>query len=226
MWNEDDSMEKSGKWLFGNWGVLNEYSPLIVGLACGFGVVLIVVTTMTLWKYCLLTATKKMCCRGTYGIATCQIEKNSAPLREKQENSNDFDNFKRFEIHESKKNYSMLRRSATVDFNYTIIKTSSNSRLDLSQVVEPLMMTRDSFTSQSNLNQYNPVIEYSKDFSKSTTALEDLYAKVNYSKKIKNRMRKDDAAIIAMSKSHSGNNNTLDEQSYPAIVVYDERTAL
>ena len=39
-------------------------------------------------------------------------------------------------------------------------------------------------------------------------------------------MRKDDAAIIAMSKSHSGNNNTLDEKSYPAIVVYDERTAL
>ena len=64
------------------------------------------------------------------------------------------------------------------DFNYTIIKTSSNSRLELSQVVEPLMMTRDSFTSQSNLNQYNPAIEYSKDFSKSTTALEDLYAKV------------------------------------------------
>ena len=65
------------------------------------------------------------------------------------------------------------------DFNYTIIKTSSNSRLELSQVVEPLMMTRDSFTSQSNIiNQYNPVIEYSKDFSKSTTALEDLYAKV------------------------------------------------
>ncbi|VVD01943.1 unnamed protein product [Leptidea sinapis] len=50
--------------------------------------------------------------------------------------------------------------------------------------------------------------------------LHQLYAKANLSKKYKNRMRSEHAAIIALSKSHS---QFLDAD---AVVVYDQRTAL
>ncbi|RZF32148.1 hypothetical protein LSTR_LSTR004011 [Laodelphax striatellus] len=56
----------------------------------------------------------------------------------------------------------------------------------------------------------------------------ELYAKVNFSKKRKNRMRNDEAAIIALSKSRSqflfkDTDSLVDNE---AVVVYDERTAL
>ncbi|XP_026489307.1 uncharacterized protein LOC113395821 [Vanessa tameamea] len=50
--------------------------------------------------------------------------------------------------------------------------------------------------------------------------LHQLYAKVNLSKKYKNRMRNEHAAIIALSKSHS---QFFDAD---AVIVYDQRTAL
>ncbi|CAH0602826.1 unnamed protein product [Chrysodeixis includens] len=50
--------------------------------------------------------------------------------------------------------------------------------------------------------------------------LQQLYAKVNLSKKYKNRMRSEHAAIIALSKSHS---QFFDAD---AVIVYDQRTAL
>ncbi|XP_052758640.1 uncharacterized protein LOC113510438 [Galleria mellonella] len=50
--------------------------------------------------------------------------------------------------------------------------------------------------------------------------LHQLYAKVNLSKKYKNRMRSEHAAIIALSKSHS---QFFDAD---AVIVYDQRTAL
>ncbi|KAF9405217.1 hypothetical protein HW555_009202 [Spodoptera exigua] len=50
--------------------------------------------------------------------------------------------------------------------------------------------------------------------------LQQLYAKVNLSKKYKNRMRNEHAAIIALSKSHS---QFFDAD---AVIVYDQRTAL
>ncbi|OWR42724.1 hypothetical protein KGM_210933 [Danaus plexippus plexippus] len=50
--------------------------------------------------------------------------------------------------------------------------------------------------------------------------LHQLYDKVNLSKKYKNRMRSEHAAIIALSKSHS---QFLDAD---AVIVYDQRTAL
>lgn len=58
--------------------------------------------------------------------------------------------------------------------------------------------------------------------------LSELYAKVNFSKKRKNRMRNDEAAIIALSKSrsqflHKDTDSLVDNE---AVVVYDERTAL
>ncbi|XP_071052988.1 uncharacterized protein [Onthophagus taurus] len=58
--------------------------------------------------------------------------------------------------------------------------------------------------------------------------LTDLYAKVNFSKKRKNRMRNDEAAIIALSKSrsqflHKDTDSLVDNE---AVIVYDERTAL
>ncbi|KAK9890496.1 hypothetical protein WA026_010577 [Henosepilachna vigintioctopunctata] len=58
--------------------------------------------------------------------------------------------------------------------------------------------------------------------------LNDLYAKVNFSKKRKNRMRNDEAAIIALSKSrsqflHKDTDALVDNE---AVIVYDERTAL
>ncbi|XP_075213066.1 uncharacterized protein LOC142319556 isoform X1 [Lycorma delicatula] len=56
----------------------------------------------------------------------------------------------------------------------------------------------------------------------------ELYAKVNFSKKRKNRMRNDEAAIIALSKSRSqflykDTDSLVDNE---AVIVYDERTAL
>lgn len=56
----------------------------------------------------------------------------------------------------------------------------------------------------------------------------ELYAKVNFSKKRKNRMRNDEAAIIALSKSqsqflHRDTDCLVDNE---AVIVYDERTAL
>ncbi|CAG9771950.1 unnamed protein product [Ceutorhynchus assimilis] len=58
--------------------------------------------------------------------------------------------------------------------------------------------------------------------------LNNLYAKVNFSKKRKNRMRNDEAAIIALSKSrsqflHKDTDSLVDNE---AVIVYDERTAL
>lgn len=51
---------------------------------------------------------------------------------------------------------------------------------------------------------------------------------VNFSKKRKNRMRNDEAAIIALSKSrsqylHKDTDSLVDNE---AVIVYDERTAL
>ncbi|XP_050528855.1 uncharacterized protein LOC126898642 isoform X2 [Daktulosphaira vitifoliae] len=59
--------------------------------------------------------------------------------------------------------------------------------------------------------------------------INELYAKVNFSKKRKNRMRNDEAAIIAMSKSRSQFLNNKDTDvlvENEAVIVYDERTAL
>lgn len=63
--------------------------------------------------------------------------------------------------------------------------------------------------------------------------LDQLYAKVNFSKKRKNRMRHDEAAIIAISKSRSQFLDKMaaeqDEDALvdnEAVIVYNERTAL
>ncbi|KAL1374094.1 hypothetical protein pipiens_018280, partial [Culex pipiens pipiens] len=56
--------------------------------------------------------------------------------------------------------------------------------------------------------------------------LEELYAKVNFSKKRRNRMRNDEAAIIALCRSRSQNLASLPMSDQDAVVVYDERTAL
>ncbi|KAK7790331.1 hypothetical protein R5R35_003682 [Gryllus longicercus] len=58
--------------------------------------------------------------------------------------------------------------------------------------------------------------------------LAELYAKVNFSKKRKNRMRNDEAAIIALSKSRSQylHKDTDSLVNNEAVIVYDERTAL
>lgn len=53
-------------------------------------------------------------------------------------------------------------------------------------------------------------------------------SQVNFSKKRKNRMRNDEAAIIALSKSRSQffNKDTDTLVDNEAVIVYDERTAL
>ncbi|KAG8189468.1 hypothetical protein JTE90_018121 [Oedothorax gibbosus] len=66
--------------------------------------------------------------------------------------------------------------------------------------------------------------------------INELYAKVNFSKKRKNRMRSDSAAAIAVNKSRHGNpyrtlpfaqhKDTDSLVENEAVVVYDERTAL
>lgn len=58
-----------------------------------------------------------------------------------------------------------------------------------------------------------------------TDDLEELYAKVNFTKKRRNRMRNDEAAIIALCRSRSQNLASL-QLEREGIVVYDERTAL
>lgn len=60
---KNDSKKNMEYWKFRNWGALGEYSPLFVGLVCGFGVVLIIMSTIMLWRYCLLSAAKKTCCK-------------------------------------------------------------------------------------------------------------------------------------------------------------------
>ncbi|KAG4071844.1 hypothetical protein HA402_006005 [Bradysia odoriphaga] len=55
--------------------------------------------------------------------------------------------------------------------------------------------------------------------------IEELYAKVNFSKKRKNRMRNGEAAIIALCRSRSQNLQGLPLER-EGIVIYDERTAL
>lgn len=58
--------------------------------------------------------------------------------------------------------------------------------------------------------------------------IDDIDFQVNFSKKRKNRMRNDEAAIIALSKSrsqflHKDTDSLVDNE---AVIVYDERTAL
>lgn len=55
--------------------------------------------------------------------------------------------------------------------------------------------------------------------------LEELYAQVNFTKKRRNRMRNDNASIIARCRSRSQNLTSLNLEG-EGVVVYDERTAL
>lgn len=57
--------------------------------------------------------------------------------------------------------------------------------------------------------------------------LDELYAKVNFSKKLRNRMTNDEAAIIAFCRSKSQNlSGAGGMPKEEATIVYDERTAL
>jgi hypothetical protein len=60
--------------------------------------------------------------------------------------------------------------------------------------------------------------------------LDELYSKVNFSKKLRNRMTNNEAKIIAFCRSRSQNlqpnNNGGTSDTKEAFVVYDERTAL
>lgn len=58
--------------------------------------------------------------------------------------------------------------------------------------------------------------------------LDELYSKVNFSKKLRNRMTNDEAAIIAFCRSKSQNLSQFsgNEPKGDAMVIYDERTAL
>jgi hypothetical protein len=59
--------------------------------------------------------------------------------------------------------------------------------------------------------------------------LDELYSKVNFSKKLRNRMSNSEAALIAFSRSKSQNLSQFTAngpKGDDAIVIYDERTAL
>lgn len=64
--------------------------------------------------------------------------------------------------------------------------------------------------------------------------LDELYSKVNFSKKLRNRMTNNEAKIIAFCRSRSqnlslagsGNGGGSGGPKEEAFVVYDERTAL
>jgi hypothetical protein len=59
--------------------------------------------------------------------------------------------------------------------------------------------------------------------------LDELYSKVNFSKKLRNRMTNDEAAIIAFCRSKSQNLSQFTgsgPKGDDAMVIYDERTKL
>jgi hypothetical protein len=60
--------------------------------------------------------------------------------------------------------------------------------------------------------------------------LDEIYSKVNFSKKLRNRMTNNEAKIIAFCRSRSQNlsqnSNSNGPKEDAAFVVYDERTAL
>lgn len=56
--------------------------------------------------------------------------------------------------------------------------------------------------------------------------LDELYSQVNFSKKLRNRMTNDEAAIIAFCRSKSQNLSQFNGPKNDATIIYDERTAL
>lgn len=85
----------------------------------------------------------------------------------------------------------------------------------------------EAFTSHNFKTRSLPsCVRHKKSVPRDSTA--DIYDKVNFSKKRKNRMRNDEAAIIALSKSRSQffNKDTDTLVDNEAVIVYDERTAL
>ncbi|CRK90079.1 CLUMA_CG003798, isoform A [Clunio marinus] len=83
-----------------------------------------------------------------------------------------------------------------------------------------------------NPNAYKTRSLPSKHKQRPVTSIEDLdelYSKVNISKKLRNRMTNDEAAIIAFCRSKSQNLSQFTgngPKGDDAIVIYDERTAL
>lgn len=83
-----------------------------------------------------------------------------------------------------------------------------------------------------NPNAYKTRSLPSKNKQRPVSSIEDLdelYSKVNFSKKLRNRMTNDEAAIIAFCRSKSQNLSQFSgsgPKGDDAIVIYDERTAL
>lgn len=83
-----------------------------------------------------------------------------------------------------------------------------------------------------NPNAYKTRSLPSKHKQRPASSIEDLdemYSKVNFSKKLRNRMTNDEAAIIAFCRSKSQNLSQFTgsgPKGDDAIVIYDERTAL
>lgn len=79
-------------------------------------------------------------------------------------------------------------------------------------------------STEDDLNDLYAKVSYTQSVNDFLT----LFLQVNFSKKRKNRMRNDEAAIIALSKSrsqflHKDTDSLVDNE---AVIVYDERTAL
>jgi len=85
---------------------------------------------------------------------------------------------------------------------------------------------------KENPNAYKTRSLPSKHKQRPVTSIEDLdelYSKVNFSKKLRNRMTNDEAAIIAFCRSKSQNLSQFSgsgPKGDDAMVIYDERTAL
>lgn len=83
-----------------------------------------------------------------------------------------------------------------------------------------------------NSNTYKTRSLPSKHKQRPVSSIEDLdelYSKVNFSKKLRNRMTNDEAAIIAFCRSKSQNLSQFTgsgPKGDDAMVIYDERTAL
>jgi hypothetical protein len=87
--------------------------------------------------------------------------------------------------------------------------------------------------STENPNAYKTRSLPSKNKQRPVSSIDDLdelYSKVNFSKKLRNRMTNNEAKIIAFCRSRSQNlslaGNSSGGAKEEAFVVYDERTAL
>ncbi|KAL0274376.1 UNVERIFIED_CONTAM: hypothetical protein PYX00_006820 [Menopon gallinae] len=241
MWHGGNSTGFSGAsedWRWSTWRIPPEYAPLLIGFCCGVAVVLLAISATVVWRCILIPNRKDEYSKNIYEEVNPHPGNNGAiPV------SRDSAVFA-FRNGEWGYQSRLVDRSSTIYRSATLgtipvhscfcenenkrksTRPNSQSLADDLETQALLHKVVPKFLPDNALSCNHSEEDDIKERSKSTPALEDLYAKVNFSKKRKNRMRKDEAAIIALSKSRSGHDSNSIALADGAIVVYNERTAL